>query len=125
MQCVRFCKVIATYVCFESVTCATTPSLNLNGKDLIPRGVTLKNAANRLLKRCIFLGNAFRVRTDPYLVARRSSGTLCHFVETQFARSSLPVIPRKLARPRQIWLFVAWSKIISILRDLPPPPNSK
>ena len=50
-------------------------SLNSNGKDLIPLEHTRKYPANRLLKRCILLGNAFRVRTDPYLVAWRSSGT--------------------------------------------------
>ena len=32
-------------------------------------------AVKRFLKWCILLGFAFRVRTDPYLVARRSSGT--------------------------------------------------
>ena len=61
-------------------------SLNSNGKDLIPFLPTRKYAANRFLKRCILLGNAFRVRTDPYFMATRSAGTLCHFVETQFAR---------------------------------------
>ena len=56
------------------VSHARLPSLNLNGKDLIRRGLTRKNAANRFLNRLIILGNAFRVRTDPYLVATRSSG---------------------------------------------------
>ena len=50
-------------------------SLNSNDKDLIPCVQTRKYAAaNRFLNRCILLGFAFRVRTDPYLVARRSSG---------------------------------------------------
>ena len=70
MQCVGLCKVIS-----RVSHALRLSSLNSNGKDLIPRELTRKYAANRFLNRCIFLGSAFRVRTDPYLVATRSSGT--------------------------------------------------
>ena len=50
------------------------PLLNLNGKDLMPHRLHRKFSANRFLKLCILLGNAFRIRTDPYLAAMHSSG---------------------------------------------------
>ena len=65
-------------------------SLSSNGKDLIPDDVTRKNAANRLLKRCILLGNAFRIRTDPYFVARRSAGMFQEVSVTSLRRDLSP-----------------------------------
>ena len=73
MQCVGLCKVIVTSL--TECHMRDLASLNSNGKDLIPRVHRRKYAANRFLNRCILLGTAFRVRTDPYLVAWRSSGT--------------------------------------------------
>ena len=78
------------------------PSLNSNGKDLIPRVPTRKYAANRFLKRCILLGFAFRVRTDPYLVARRSSGTFREVIVVylEATASSLNLIKDSFRRVR-------------------------
>ena len=102
MQCIGLCKVIS-----RVSHALRLSSLNLNGKDLIPDGVMRKNAANRLLKRCIFLGNAFRVRTDPYLVARRSSGTFREVIVVYLEATQvrLNLIKDSVMRVRLVSIF--------------------